>query len=112
MKILAAVLAILMTVAFGSNLMASMPGKTLEYVSKVIFDGSTHGEKQGMKCAECHPKLFQMKKGSFKMPFPHKAGELCGVCHDGKKIFGQVEPDTCVKCHKKAEPATTAPSAK
>ncbi len=104
MKLLTILLTFAIAVVFIGSTMASPPGKTVEYeggvAGKVIFDGKTHADA-GLKCIDCHPKLFQMKIGTFKMPAPHKAGELCGVCHDGTKAFGQVNPDTCVKCHKK-----------
>lgn len=113
MKKFTIIVALIIAVAFVGSAFASPPGKTVEYAGgdagKVVFDGNTHGVKQGMKCNDCHPKLFQMKKGSFKMPCPHKADEFCGVCHDGKKTFGQIEPDTCAKCHQKSAPCPPCP---
>ncbi len=97
-----AVVAMLVIIAFAGSALAVAPGKTVEYAGggagKVVFDGKTHA---GAKCADCHPKLFQMKKGTFKMPVPHKAGEFCGACHDGTKAFKVDDPANCAKCHKK-----------
>lgn len=111
MKKFTIIVALIIAVAFVGSAFASSPGKTVEYpgLGKAIFDGKTHADA-GLKCMDCHPKLFQMKKGSFKMPYPHK-GESCGVsgCHDGQKAFGQVEPDTCAKCHQKSDPCPPCP---
>ena len=103
MKILTTLLVIAIAVVFVGSAMAVNPGKTVEYAGgaqgKVVFDGKTHADK-GLKCNDCHTKIFQMKKGAAKITAPHKAGEFCGACHDGKKAFGQEEPN-CGKCHKK-----------
>ena len=103
MKILTIVLTLLIAIAFVGNAMAVGTGKTVEFAGatqgKVVFDGKIHADKGG-KCNDCHPKTFAMKKGSAKIAAPHKAGEFCGTCHDGKKAFDQAG-DNCVKCHKK-----------
>ncbi|MEW6584997.1 MAG: c(7)-type cytochrome triheme domain-containing protein [Nitrospirota bacterium] len=99
---------VLVAFAFVGSALAVMPGKTVEYaggdVGKVVFNGDTHGTKQGMKCADCHPKPFGMKKGSFKMTKEdHGKPDYCGKCHDGQKAFSQSTEADCGKCHKKAE---------
>jgi len=107
MRILTVVLTLLIAIAFVSSAMAVGKGKTVEFAGgkegKVVFDGTTHAEKAGA-CNSCHPKVFPMKKagaeGSAKITAPHKAGEFCGTCHDGKKAFDQAG-DNCGKCHKK-----------
>jgi c(7)-type cytochrome triheme protein len=104
-RVITLVLTILIAVVFVSSAMAVGTGKTVEYAGgkegKVVFDGKTHADK-GTKCNDCHPKVFQMKKGSAKITSPHKAGEFCGTCHDGKKAFGDQDKADCGKCHKKA----------
>jgi c(7)-type cytochrome triheme protein len=88
------------------NVMAVMPGKTVEFASpmgKVTFDGKAHADK-GLKCADCHtkPKLFEMKKGADKMTMAAmNEGKFCGTCHDGTKAFSVKAPADCAKCHKK-----------
>jgi c(7)-type cytochrome triheme protein len=74
----------------------------------VTFSHEKHKAKVE-KCTECHTKVFKMKKGTTgtltmaKM----KAGEQCGVCHDGKKqvggtvVFNSEDKANCEKCHKK-----------
>jgi len=60
-------------------------------------------------CTDCHTKIFKMKKGtSGDMTMAKmKAGEQCGVCHDGKKqvgskvVFATDDKANCEKCHKK-----------
>lgn len=106
MKHVTIFLCLLIVVAFVSSAMAVLPGKTVEYaggdMGKVVFNGDTHGAKQGMKCNDCHPKPFGMKKGSFKMTKEdHSKADFCGKCHDGKKAFSQSTEADCAKCHKK-----------
>jgi len=101
------IVSIFVALAFVGGAMAVGPGKTIEYAGgdagKVVFNGDTHGPKQGMKCADCHIKPFGMKKGSFKMTKEdHGKPDFCGKCHDGTKAFSQSTEADCGKCHKKA----------
>jgi c(7)-type cytochrome triheme protein len=120
MKLATIILSVFVAVAFVGSAMAVGPGKTVEYAGgeagKVMFNGDTHGPKQGMKCNDCHPKPFAMKKGAFKMiKDDHGKADFCGKCHDGQKAFSQSTEADCGKCHKKAEvapapaPAPAAP---
>ncbi|MEW6001677.1 MAG: c(7)-type cytochrome triheme domain-containing protein [Nitrospirota bacterium] len=116
MRLKMLLLVTIIAVAFVGSAMAVGPGKTVEYPDgdqgKVIFSGDTHSAKQGMKCTDCHPKPFAMKKGSFKMTKEgHGKAEYCGICHDGKKAFSQSTEADCGKCHKKAEVPAEAPAA-
>ncbi len=107
------ILSLLVAIAFVGSGIASPPGKTIEYAGgdqgKVIFNGDTHGIKQGMKCNDCHPKPFAMKKDTFKMTKEdHGKPDYCGKCHDGKEHYGKVvfcqsTKADCIKCHKKGE---------
>jgi c(7)-type cytochrome triheme protein len=75
----------------------------------VTFDHSKHKAAGADKCTACHVKVFKMKKGQTgpltmdKM----KAGEQCGVCHDGHTkvgdttVFTVADKANCEKCHKK-----------
>jgi c(7)-type cytochrome triheme protein len=104
MKKLAAILVVLMAFVLIGNVYAVGPGKTVEFAGgdkgKVVFNGDTH---KASKCADCHPKLFQMKKGAFKLTLADHAAtdKGCGACHDGKKAFSQTNEADCGKCHKK-----------
>ncbi len=96
-------LTILVAVAFISTAFAVPAGKTVEFtgskMGKVTFDGKKHAAA-GMKCNDCHPKTFKMKKGSIKITMAdHKPGVACGTCHDGTKAFAQ--QGNCAKCHVK-----------
>jgi c(7)-type cytochrome triheme protein len=101
MKKLAILVTILAIVAFVGTAMATPPGKTVEFdggaMGKVTFDGKTHADA-GKKCMDCHPKAFQMKKGSTTIKAPHKKGELCWTCHTGEEGMPSM---TCTSCHKK-----------
>ena len=111
MKYVLIIVCFTIAVAFIGSALASPPGKTVEFpdgdLGKVIFSGSTHSAEQGLKCSDCHPKLFQMKKGTYKMTKEdHGKDTGCGACHDGKEHFGkivfsQTDEANCGKCHKK-----------
>ena len=93
----------LMTVVGGA--FAVPPGKTVEFdkspQGKVTFDGKIHAD-QGLKCNDCHTKIFKMKKGSEKITMADmNAGKNCGTCHNGEKAFKSSDAATCGKCHKK-----------
>lgn len=97
---------LVVTIAFVGGAMATPPGKTVEYedtwAGKVIFDGTTHGPDKGMKCPDCHPTLFPMKKapkGTYNMD-DMVAGKNCGACHNGTKAFSSKTFADCGKCHK------------
>ena len=66
MRITVLLLTVLIAVAFVGSAFAVPPGKTVEYagggMGKVVFDGKTHADK-GLKCNDCHTKIFKMKKG-------------------------------------------------
>jgi len=97
--IVAAGLAVVLTAA---QAMAVSAGKSVEWNSsmgKVVFKGDDHAGK-GLKCNECHSKIFKMKKGSTQMKMADiNAGKYCGECHNGKKAFKTA--GNCAKCHKK-----------
>ncbi len=99
-KILITMIMAVFMMGLVSGAMAVGTGKKLEWdektQGKVTFDGSAHA-KAGLKCTDCHTKIFPMKKGTLKMD-DIKAGKSCGTCHNGKKAFGV---DDCTKCHKK-----------
>lgn len=105
MKIFITVLTLIIAVMFVGSAMAVPPGKTVEYdgggAGKVVFDGKIHADK-GLKCGECHTKIFKMKKGSEKITMADmNSGKVCGTCHNGEKAFKSSDAATCAKCHKK-----------
>jgi c(7)-type cytochrome triheme protein len=97
-------LTLIITVAFAGSGFAVSPGKTVDYAGgssgKVIFDGKTHADK-GLKCTDCHTKVFPMKKDTKITMAEMNEGKYCGVCHNGQKAFKSSEQANCQKCHKK-----------
>jgi c(7)-type cytochrome triheme protein len=104
MKIITLALTIMVAVMFVGSAMAVPPGKTVDYAGgangKVVFDGKIHADK-GLKCNDCHTKIFQMKKGSKITMDEMNAGKNCGTCHNGEKAFKSSDAANCAKCHKK-----------
>ena len=95
---------VLVIVAFVGSALAVPPGKTVEFAGgsagKVVFDGKIHADK-GLKCNDCHTKIFPMKKGGTYTMADMNAGKNCGECHNGTKAFKSSDAANCAKCHKK-----------
>jgi len=95
---------VLVIVAFVGSALAVPPGKTVDFAGgsagKVVFDGKIHADK-GLKCNDCHTKIFPMKKGGKYTMADMNAGKNCGECHNGTKAFKSSDAATCAKCHKK-----------
>lgn len=104
MKVISAVFALLAVTLLAGGVLAVPPGKTIEWenpAGKVVFDGKIHAEK-GLKCNDCHTKIFKMKKGSDVMKMADiNAGKFCGACHNGTEAFKANDPVQCSACHKK-----------
>lgn len=101
----AALVAMVLTAALSiGSVTAAPPGKIIEYpggpVGKVVFDGKVHADK-GLKCPDCHTKIWPMKKGAAMKMADLNEGKFCGTCHNGEKAFKTSDPANCVKCHKK-----------
>lgn len=101
-----ATLALMLLACLGliGTALAVPPGKTVDFeggaLGKVVFDGKAHADK-GLKCNDCHTKIFQMKKGEKIKMADMNAGKNCGTCHNGEKAFKSSDPANCAKCHKK-----------
>ncbi len=104
MKLTAVLALVLGAVLAVGSVVAAPPGKPVVYaggpMGKVTFDGKTHADK-GLKCPDCHPKTFEMKKVAKITMADMNAGKNCGTCHDGKKAFKSSDAANCAKCHKK-----------
>ena len=103
MKKLFIVVCVLLAVA--SVALAVPAGKTLEFTKSsmgtVTFSGQIHKDAS-VTCKECHNKeMFpKMKQGTVEIKMNKiYAGELCGVCHNGKRAFDA--KSNCARCHKK-----------
>jgi c(7)-type cytochrome triheme protein len=103
-KTLVMLVAVFAVMMFIGTAMAVPPGKTVDWdtsAGKVVFDGKIHADK-GLKCNDCHTKIFKMKKGADEMKMADiNAGKFCGECHNGTKVFKASDSANCVKCHKK-----------
>ena len=82
---------------------AAVPnGKTIEFPGKgagvVTFNGKSH-HGSGIKCSECHPGTFKMRKGSDNITKENHNSRYCGVCHNGQRAFSAGNPSECGKCH-------------
>jgi c(7)-type cytochrome triheme protein len=103
-RILTVLFTLCAAVMFAGSAMAVPSGKTLEWDSpagKVIFDGKVHAE-HGLKCGDCHTKIFKMKKGAEAMTMKDiNSGKFCGECHNGTRAFKADDAANCGKCHKK-----------
>ena len=105
MRILTILLTIAIAMMFVDSALAVGPGETVEFpdgaMGKVVFDGKVHA-KWGLKCNDCHIKIFPMKKGELSMKITMAeiyAGKLCGECHGTKKAFAANEAGNCGRCH-------------
>ncbi len=104
-KVIFLVIVLSAVIFIASTSMAVPPGKTVEFkdgkMGKVVFDGKKHADA-GKKCKACHPKPFQMKKGTTKFTMKDiNAGKFCGACHNGEVAFKASEAKNCKKCHKR-----------
>jgi len=101
---LTAVMVVLAVSIFVSHAQAIQPGKTVTWntpMGKVVFDGKNHADA-GVKCLDCHSKIFKMKKGSTQMTMSDiTAGKFCGKCHNGTKAFSAKDNANCDVCHSK-----------
>jgi c(7)-type cytochrome triheme protein len=104
MSLLTAVIAVLASGIFASNVQAIQPGKTVTWntpMGRVVFNGKNHADA-GVKCLDCHSRIFKMKKGSTVMTMADiTAGRFCGKCHNGTRAFSAKDKDNCGECHKK-----------
>ncbi len=67
-----------------------------EDAGNITFPHAAHTAMFG--CDECHPDLFQAKRGANKATMEDmENGESCGACHDGDTAFGVAED--CESCH-------------
>lgn len=64
----------------------------------VVYSHDAHVGRIGLKCVECHPKIFVMAAGYGKTKMASmEAGQACGACHNGTKAFAI--KTNCAKCH-------------
>ncbi len=98
-------IAIVVVLAFTMTAFAVPSGKTVEFspmgAGKVVFSGKVHAD-HGLKCSNCHPAIFKMKKGADAITMKDiNDGKFCGTCHNGTKAFATNNAANCAKCHMK-----------
>ncbi|HUI44897.1 MAG TPA: cytochrome c3 family protein [Nitrospirota bacterium] len=98
-------LVVVISLVMAMTAFAVPSGKTVEFTpagaGKVVFDGKAHATA-GLKCSDCHPGLFKMKKGADTITMADmNAGKFCGSCHNGTKAFATKDAASCGKCHQK-----------
>lgn len=91
------------SLVFVAPVSAVGPGKVMEWnpagsPGKVSIDGKVHADK-GIKCMDCHTKIWPMKKGTAMKMADMDSGKYCGVCHTGEKAFSTKDSAQCIKCH-------------
>lgn len=80
-------------------------GGDLTFIPKdarpVVFSHNRHVSDKGLKCVDCHYKIFQMALGSYEMHMEDLTkGSFCGKCHNGRSTFGVKNKEDCIRCHR------------
>jgi c(7)-type cytochrome triheme protein len=104
-KLFVLAIAVVVMLSLSMTAFAVPSGKTVDFDGKgggkVEFSGKIHADK-GLKCADCHPAVFKMKKGGDAITMKDiNDGKFCGTCHNGTKAFSAKDAANCAKCHKK-----------
>jgi len=68
--------------------------------AQVIYSHDFHVGKLGLKCTNCHYRLYTTVEGHYTATMADMVkGKSCGACHNGKKAFDV--NGNCDRCHKK-----------
>lgn len=65
--------------------------------NEVIYSHDFHVTKAGLKCTECHYKIFNTQSKKAATMADMEKGFSCGACHNGARAFSVKE--NCIKCH-------------
>jgi len=64
----------------------------------VVYSHDAHVTKAGLKCSDCHYKIFNAAAGDKQSTMADmEKGRSCGACHNGTRAF-DVKAN-CQKCH-------------
>ena len=64
----------------------------------VVYSHDDHVSKAGLKCSECHYKIFNTAAGHKSVTMEKmEKGQSCGACHNGTRTFDVKK--NCQKCH-------------
>ncbi len=71
---------------------------------ELMFSHKSHVIAAGLTCDDCHPDVFEKKRGSAKENGDYtmdalNEGRYCGTCHNDDIAFGTKAKDTCKTCH-------------
>lgn len=71
-----------------------------EGAGNVLYSHDFHVGKLGLKCTECHSRLYVMsvQTNAKRTMADMEKGLSCGACHNGKRAF-DVKGNTCARCH-------------
>ncbi len=65
----------------------------------VVYSHDVHVTRVGLKCADCHYKVFKMARLQNQATMADmQNGVSCGACHNGQKAFAV--KGNCNRCHK------------
>lgn len=69
-------------------------------IENVFYSHDDHVGKAGLKCAECHHRIYTATKTHKKAAMADvQNGQSCGVCHNAKRTFGV--KGNCGRCHRR-----------
>jgi c(7)-type cytochrome triheme protein len=72
----------------------------LQRADDVIYSHDVHVGSKGLKCKDCHYKIYTTVEGHRKYTMAEmENGASCGACHNGTAAF--TVKDYCNKCHTK-----------
>ncbi len=72
---------------------------TVNGADPVTYSHERHVSKAGLKCAECHPKIFAQSRLRKISMTDMQNGLYCGSCHNGQRAFDV--KGNCGRCHVK-----------
>ncbi len=72
---------------------------SVQGAANVVYSHDMHVTRAGLKCADCHYKIFKMGKMQNQATMADmQNGISCGACHNGQKAF--TVKGNCNRCHK------------
>jgi len=70
----------------------------LKDAADVIYSHDVHLTKAGLKCADCHFRLYSTVETHSKVRMDEmERGLSCGACHNGRRAFDV--KGSCARCH-------------
>ena len=87
----------------GSPAWAAVGGGDITFwpkgAGKVLYSHEAHVMKAGLKCSDCHYKIFNTHEVRRNQSMDTiREGASCGTCHNGSRAFAP--QGNCSKCHR------------